>query len=268
MSERQKKTPDWMLERLALGELDAATAEAVRAQLRAEGRMPEEALAAIAASNQQLLAAHPAATVAAEIQRRNQARRSRLAWLVGMPVALASVAAVVLTIVFPGPLPGPVGGDELESTRIKGPEAPGAGPRLFVYRHGAGGDQKLPDGAAAARGDLLQLAYAGHAGGWVALLSIDGAGKVTVHWPEKGSTAVPLADAGEFRLPSSYELDDAPSFERFFLVRSDAPFDIAPITTAARALSGRPGARTALLPLPLSYQQATLLLAKPRKEVP
>ena len=51
MSERQKKTPDWMIERLALGELDAATAEAVRAQLRAEGRSPEEALAAIAASN-------------------------------------------------------------------------------------------------------------------------------------------------------------------------------------------------------------------------
>jgi hypothetical protein len=266
MSERQKKTPDWMIERLALGELDAATAEAVRAQLRAEGRAPEEAMAAIAASNQQILAAHPAAAVAAEVQRRAQARRSRLAWLVGMPVALAGVAAVVLTIAFPGPVPRPAG-DDLEPTTIKGP-ASEAGPRLFVYRHGAGGDTKLADGAAATRGDLLQLAYAGRAGGWVALLSIDGAGKVTVHWPEKGNTAAPLADAGEFRLPSSYELDDAPAFERFFLVRSDAPFDIAPINTAARALAGRPGARTALLPLPLSYQQATLLLEKPRKEVP
>jgi hypothetical protein len=267
MSERQKKTPDWMLERLALGELDAATAEAVRAQLRAEGRSPERALAAIAASNQQLLATHPAPRVAAEVQRRARARRSRLGWLLGAPIALAGLAAVVLTIAFPGPMPHPAGGDELESTRIKG-ASPEAGPRLFVYRHGAGGDNQLADGTAAARGDLLQLAYSGRAGGWVALLSIDGAGKVTVHWPERGNAAVPVADAREFRLPSSYELDDAPGFERFFLVRADAPFDIGPISTSARALAGRPGARTALLPLPLSYQQATFLLAKPRKEVP
>ena len=267
MSERQKRTPDWMIERLALGELDAVTAEAVRAQLRAEGRTPEEALAAITASNQQILAARPAAAVAAEVQRRAQARRTRLSWLVGTPVALAAVAAVVLTIAFPGPVPRPVGDEAQEYIGIKGPGAE-AGPRLFVYRHGAGRDQKLADGAPAARGDLLQLAYAGRPGGWVTLLSIDGAGKVTVHWPEKGNTAVLLVDAGEFRLPSSYELDDAPSFERFFLVRADAPFDVGPIATAARSLAGRSGARTALLPLPLSYQQATLLLDKPRKEVP
>ena len=37
MSERQKKTPDWMIERLALGELDAVTAEAVRAPAARRG---------------------------------------------------------------------------------------------------------------------------------------------------------------------------------------------------------------------------------------
>ena len=38
------------------------------------------------------------------------------------------------------------------------------------------------------------------------------------------------------RLPSAYELDNAPAFERFFLVRADEAFDVAPILDAARAL--------------------------------
>ena len=41
------------------------------------------------------------------------------------------------------------------------------------------------------------------------------------------------------RLPSAYELDNAPAFERFFLVRADASFDVAPIVEAARALATR-----------------------------
>ena len=76
------------------------------------------------------------------------------------------------------------------------------------------------------------------------------------------------ATPARFRLPSSYELDDAPAFERFFLVRSDAPFDVGPIVAAARGPRGRSGARGPPLPLPLSYQQASLLLEKHRKEVP
>jgi hypothetical protein len=154
----------------------------------------------------------------------------------------------------------------LVQTTIKG--TPVEGPRLFVYRHDAAGDRKLADGAPAARGDLLQLAFAGRPGGYVALLSLDGAGKVTVHWPEGGGRAAPLRDAGEIRVPSAYELDDAPGFERFFLVRSDAPFDVGPIAAAVRGLSHRSGVRASPLPLPLSFQQASVTLAKPGKEMP
>jgi len=265
MSERQKKTPDWMIERLALGELDAETAAAVRKRLADEGRSPDELLAAVGTSNREILTAHPAPAVAAEVRRRAQGN-ARWAWLVGTPVAIAGLAAVVLTVVFPGPLPTPVVDSQLESTTIKGDES--VGPRLIVYRHDAGGARKLADGAQAARGDLLQLAFAGRPGGYFALLSLDGAGKVTVHWPEGGGRAPAVRDAGEIRLPSAYELDDAPAFERFFLVRSDAPFDVGPIAAAARGLAHRSGVRVAPLPLPLSFQQASLTLAKPGKEMP
>ena len=98
------------------------------------------------------------------------------------------------------------------------------------------------------------------------LLSIDGAGTVTQHWPEPGRTrAAPLRVGGEVRLPSAYELDNAPAFERFFLVRADESFDVAPILEAARGLATRaPVARRAPLPLPPRFKQVSLALEKTR----
>ena len=52
--------PDWLLERLALGELDAETAADVRRRLAAEGRSPDDIAAAVAASNREILAELPA----------------------------------------------------------------------------------------------------------------------------------------------------------------------------------------------------------------
>ena len=67
------------------------------------------------------------------------------------------------------------------------------------------------------------------------------------------------------RLPSAYELDNAPAFERFFLVRADEPFDVAPIVAAARTLSAQaPVARRAPLPLPARFNQISLALEKTR----
>ncbi|HVV49481.1 MAG TPA: ActD-like protein, partial [Polyangia bacterium] len=70
---------------------------------------------------------------------------------------------------------------------------------------------------------------------------------------------------GEVRLPSAYQLDDAPAFERFFLVRAEAPFEVAPVVAAARALAARTDeARRAPLPLPAGFDQVSLTLEKTR----
>ena len=104
------------------------------------------------------------------------------------------------------------------------------------------------------------------------LLSIDGAGKVTLHWPERqDGEAAPLKASSENRLPSSYELDDAPAFERFFLVRAAAPFAVTTAIEAARALAAQPSARTQALALPSNFEQISLALDKPtapKKELP
>ena len=159
-------------------------------------------------------------------------------------------------------MPASVGAPAPERTEIKGRTAP----RLFVYRHGDDGDQRLADGARAAAGDLLQLTYATAAPAFGALLSIDGAGDVTQHWPEPGGArALPLRVGGEVRLPSAYELDNAPAFERFFLVHAEQPFDLARVIDAARTLAARTAeARHAPLALPASFGQISLTLEKTR----
>ena len=65
MATHDTKTPDWLIERLALGELDSAAAADVRARLAAEGRDADVAIAALGASNREILESLPPARVAA-----------------------------------------------------------------------------------------------------------------------------------------------------------------------------------------------------------
>jgi hypothetical protein len=270
MTAREPKTPDWLIERLAQGELASDDAAAVRARLEAEGRSPDDVIAALVLADRETLAAHPPASVAAEVRRqaaRSTGRRSFIvrATFAGATLAMGGALAVVLATDHLPPAPRASNVPVSEPTRIKG-TAPTDKARLYVYRHASAGDERLADGERAAPGDLLQLAYATTASGYGMLLSIDGAGTVTQHWPEPGSTrAAPLHVGGEVRLPSAYELDSAPAFERFFLVRADEPFDVTPIVAAARALSAQaPVARRAPLPLPARFNQISVALEKTR----
>jgi hypothetical protein len=268
--DKPSKTPDWLVERLALGELGPEEAAGLRRRLEAEGRSPDEAIAALAASSQEILAAHPVSVVAAAVRRRAAAPHrapARPLWrglVLGAPLAGAGLA-FALMVVRPTsmPLPATDGVEETaaEQTRMKGTVA--TGPRLVVYRQGRAGTERLADGARATRGDLVQLATAGGAGAWGMVLSIDGAGRVTLHWPEGGGPAGSLA-AAETRLPSAYELDDAPAFERFLLISTDRPFEVGAVLDAARAIAAHPGsARVAPLPIGGRFRQASLTLDKP-----
>jgi hypothetical protein len=266
MTAQDKKTPEWLVERLALGELDATAAADVRRRLAAEGRDVEAELAAIATSNREILAALPPAMVAGTVRRRAEARPARRAsWMLALPLALGGVAALLLVA---RPQPNvTTGNPELwdDGNRIKGATA------LKVYRQVGTGNEKLYDGANATRGDVLQLAYrAGDKGVFGALLSIDGRGHVTVHWPEgNAESAARLSQKGEIKLPSAYELDDAPAFERFVLVTSEAPFAMSSVLDAARALAARPtDARLQKLALPASLNQLSVTLDKTAKETP
>jgi hypothetical protein len=284
------KTPTWLLERLAQGELDAAETERLRVRLAAEGRSLDTELAALTQSNRALLAAQPKAAMAAAIRQRaaraatiSAARRTPRRWNLWIPsLALVGSLGVALLLVRGGQHPpltsgGPAtvqSSDDDEPTQIKG-DAPRAAPRLLVYRQrGAGGDtrpERLSNGARAAHGDLLQLAYAAARDGlYGVLISIDGAGRVTQHLPEEGAvSSAPLRSTREIRLPSAYELDDAPGFERFVFITAAQPFPVAVALDAARALAVD-GAHAPTLPLGLapSFHQTSVLLHKTSKGTP
>ncbi len=111
---------------------------------------------------------------------------------------------------------------------------------LRVYRKAARGAERLADGASARPGDQLQLAYLARGQRFGAVVSVDGAGQVTYHLPEKGARAVALQPGGEVTLPDSYQLDAAPQFERFWLITGDRPFETDGLADAVRGLRPPP----------------------------
>jgi hypothetical protein len=282
MTKANPPTPAWLIERLAQGELDAATADDVRARLRAEGRSAEEAQAALAASNREVLALLPPHQVAASVRARLAATRDadrvaaaragrRHMWLVTFPTMGAMAAAAVLALLLLARRPPDPGDRQVARPAATNPEESiisKGGPRrdrLLIYRQSPQTTERLEDGARAARGDYLQLAYVVGDAGYGVVVSLDGAGKVTLHLPDAPTgTAVALKNTGEVRIPRSYELDDAPRFERFYLVRAAAPFPVAQVVDAARSLAASAGAGPLpkALPLPAGFSQTSIHVAK------
>jgi hypothetical protein len=268
----QPRVPDWLLERVALDQIPPGQADELARRMAADPTA-QARLEALRASSQEILAALPPAQVAAEVERRRRvaaiaaSERSRpRAWLPAMG-ALAA-AAVLALVLMPRDQGGSSGLPEGEITRAKGD------PHLVIHRKRGEAVERLGRDASARAGDLLQIAYvaAGHTHG--VILSIDGAGVVTLHHPtapEDDTTLATLPGEGVIELAHAYELDDAPAYERFFFVTSvdppgaasDSPIDLALILDRAQALARNPaGARSAPLALPGSLQQWSFLLRK------
>jgi hypothetical protein len=253
------RTPEYLVERLHAGDLPPDEAARVRSRLEAEGG--ERRLEALAREDAVFREVHRPGPALREIRRRAALvalapRRVRHRPMLLIPIGAAVAVAAVLLLRLPsGPLaPLPA----IEDTRLKG-----LAPRLEVHRNLAGaGSEELREGAVARKGDLLQLSYVAAGRPYGAVVSVDGRGIVTLHWPEEGGPAAPLGQSGAVPLPHAYLLDDAPGFERFFLVTGDAPFDSATAVEAARRLAASGRAREDPLPVAPGLDQHALLLVK------
>jgi len=263
------KVSDWLIERLAQGELDPATAQTVRARMAAElgGEEAVQArLAALAGDDRATLQRLPATLVAPKIRLRAEqdapaprqpAPGRRLVWL--SPVAVGAMALLVY-VGTKGPRAGTADQTALEETNTKGAT------HLLAFRAPSLAGTKVEQlgaGAAVRPHDLLQLAYTAGEARFGMVLSVDGGGGVTQHLPAAPGTAAPLSAAGAVRLPTSYELDASPGFERFFLVTSAQPFSTEVVMAAAQALAKSPAAaQKRALALPGQLSQESLLLKK------
>lgn len=246
MSERTNQISAYTLERFLLGELPQEELESVQRQVEADPDLRTR-LAALEQANRELLEQFPPAWMGRRIRLKAagpavvRERRWRAVGLWAVPVALAMLAVVVA--------PGLFGPDQ---DRIKGLE-----PHLQLFRKAAAESERLADGSLAREGDFVQIQYLAAGEGYGVIVSVDGRGTFTQHLPAGGNHAVELAQDGAVPLAFSYELDDAPRWERFFLVTADIPFDIAVVRKAVfRAMD------SGMLDLPPGFKQDVFTLKK------
>jgi len=275
-TDRQKKIKPHVLERYILGELPGKQTAEIEERLWADTGLREE-IHLLKQENGDILKRYPPGTVVPEILRRCDAEIQRMEresahrplFLKRLVYASPAFAILLILILFIFPLQkkdvGPI--DPLnreDSTRVKGTHAVDMSkPRLIIHRQGGGRVEQLKDGAVAKAGDLLQLAYVVPETSFGVIFSIDGRGVVTLHFPGEKSQSTALKKQQRILLPHAYELDNAPAFERFFLITSKTRIDTAKILERASALAKDPEkARTGNIDINQALDQFSLLIGK------
>ena len=277
-----RKVSDLALEQYHLGELRPSEERRVRQLLERDSDLRSR-LAEILRSDQEIRERYPAERVVPQIRERvlrqeTDARHAAPAasgkpggsrraagsstasrWRLPTPAWAIPVAAMALVL-----LSLPIFLRPSDQTRLKG-----ASPHLVVFRKTLSGAEELAPGAAAKRGDVLQISYVAADAKYGVIFSVDGRGTLTWHVPRGyrgGEMTAPALDPhGPSLLPTAYELDDAPGFERFFLVYSTRPFKVAEVYRVARALataSAGGSGEAAVLKLDGGLGQSSLLVKK------
>jgi hypothetical protein len=241
---------DLALEQFRLGELPPEHQKFVQGRLAADPAVSAR-LATLTDSDREMAASGMLERLSQVVQPRPHGTRR---WQVALGAAAVVVAAIWL--------PGVIGrggrvpsGAEVD--RVKGEAA-----SLMLYRKTDTGSELLTDGAPARRGDLIRVAYRAARQCYGVIVSIDGAGVVTRHMPADTPIATALQPGDSTPLAAAFELDDAPTGERFFLVTSDDVFDVAVVVEAARRTDVSATGLPTTLPLPEGLQQSTFLLRK------
>jgi hypothetical protein len=245
------RVPDLLVEQLRLGELSPAEADRVRAQLEEDD---DPRLESLKASDAEILDAHPPEVMARRIKARLDALEPEAEpgfrwplWATGGLMAAAAAVALVLLLPTDDPSvvapPGTtVAINDSGGERIKGDAA-----IVLERQRGTRAETLLAD-ADVSPGDTLQVSY--RSGGWEhgVLVSLDGAGAVTLHFPADETASTQLQKTAVLH---AFELDDAPDFERFILFTAHEPLDAAAIVRSMETFAKRPDARSAVvLPAP------------------
>ena len=240
----------WLIERVLLGE----------APLDTELTSSEKArLCELQADNKDILDKYPPALFAEEIKRRTRAKNvraehkvSRFSWIWTLGPSLAAACSLFLAFNLLEPPTKPV--IEQETTRLKGVA-------LLLHKKTPSGIKSLISGDSVREGDRIQVGYRIDAERYGVVVSVDGRGITTVHVPTDGEYAQHMPP-GTSRLPFSYELDNAPEFERFFIVLSPQQFELRTVTKAAKFLIQKNEAKNKALALPDEFEQFAITLLK------
>jgi hypothetical protein len=157
-------------------------------------------------------------------------RRRLRPWQPALAAGLAAAAATVI-LLRPAPAPPPPRSPEYTGTRAKGG---GAHFQLYV-RHGDTTRAAL-SGEVVAPGDTLQLSCSSPEPGFVAVLSRDGAGTVSVYVPGEpdARALVPIAAGHDVPLPASTVLDATLGQETLYALFCPERLALAPLVDELR----------------------------------
>jgi hypothetical protein len=268
---QEKHVPEWLLERYLLDELPRKKRRQLEKQLEQDPALRAK-LQKMRLSDRQVLSSYPPERMIPEILKKAALERPRPAsprrWRLARIAVPALALALLLLVILPPliqqrqEIPGTLGVEEYTGMKGGGDFSRTA-TGLQVYRRNGSRSEQLLEGSSARAGDRLQVALLPGGQTHGVLLSIDGDGVVTLHFPEKmeGDTALP--DGSRVFLPRSFELDKAPGFERFFFVSARETIPTAAILEKARSLAAdHDRAMTKNLELPGNFQQYSLLVRK------
>jgi len=211
---------DRVLDLLLAGDLDATRGSALRQHFAA--------CAACSARFAELSAFRDEVVLPAfsELIGKQKPRRPRR-WSGWMASALAAAAALVFWIGR-----GPTGGSD--ETRVKGSS------RLGFYVKRDDSVFRGGQGEALRPGDAIEFSYTAPSAGYLAVLSVDGAGHASIYFPT-GSRAEAL-QAGPQLLAQSTTLDAVLGRETLYALWCDGPAELEPIR---RSLERAPAATAA-----------------------
>ncbi len=261
--------PEIILERYLLNELPEEKAKEIEAYIREN---PREAarLDELRESNRKILEEYPPeirTPIIREAYERETKKKERKSAM-GLPGFLkiafpaGALALFIFSFFFTGTedniLNRDITNGNGEVTRIKGRED-----SLSIFRKTGAEVQPLKNGDIVKESDLLQIAYRVTTGRYAVILSMDGRGSVTLHLPEKPDSSPRVNPGKTVYLKNSYELDDAPGFERFFLLVSKNKINIDSIIKRAEVLAkNRERVRTGKLDAGKQVREVSFILKK------
>jgi hypothetical protein len=266
MTKPNKRISQLEIERWLLGELDAEQKEHIEASLSVEER------SAISSQDETLRRTlferqPPRVFTAAVVASARKSDKRPIIYPIRIPALAISIATAIVIAIWVAPFPHQPGVTSPSAKTLR-PTATerikGLKPQLRIYRKRGSRAELLPDGTSVSAGDLLQLGYISAGRPYGIVLSVDGAGSVTLHAPADPSQSTRLMPgSGEHTLPTAYELDRAPTFERFFFLVSREPIDLDKVLSVVRDVT-KNTKDVARKPLPLAgnIEQYSLLLLK------
>lgn len=138
----------------------------------------------------------------------------------------------------------------------------GITPELHIFRKTIDNIELISSQQDVKENDILQIRYQGAGYQYGIIFSIDGAGELTLHYPNSASDNTDIEPQGDIALPFAYQLNNAPEFERFFLVTSNKKLNIQDIITQGKSIASHKDRNIATLDLSNNYYQTSILLSK------